>query len=268
MSKQLQSYEIHDILFSILAATVELCEAEKIEYFLIGGACLGIARHNHQLIPWDDDIDISIWAGDVQRFLQAMRKLPAPYCAEIKEQVSNPTVKIMDTSTRIVFDDSKLSGVHNLGGIFIDVVPMMHWRSLGWKKLDDLYALGLAMSNSTNSPTYWKRVVKKTLRLTGCLWLIRFIGQAVYEPLVSKINTTCRQRQLGYISGASGRKWIARCPRGVIFPVKKERLGSLWVNVPNNLNEYLRIRYGEAYMQTPDPSVLWKHFDRAFRVEQ
>ena len=41
--------DIHATLIEILQAVIALCEAEKIGYFLIGGGCLGIARHDNGL---------------------------------------------------------------------------------------------------------------------------------------------------------------------------------------------------------------------------
>jgi len=66
--------DIHTTLLEILQAVIALCEAEKIAYFLIGGGCLGIARHDHGFVPWDDDLDIAVWAGDMPRFLAAAQQ--------------------------------------------------------------------------------------------------------------------------------------------------------------------------------------------------
>ena len=70
--------DIHATLLEILQAVLALCEAEKIAYFLIGGGCLGIARHDHGFVPWNDDLNIAVWAGDMPRFLAAAQQLPAP----------------------------------------------------------------------------------------------------------------------------------------------------------------------------------------------
>ena len=63
--------DIQGSILEILQAVVTLCEGEKIAYFLIGKGCLGVARHDHGFVPWDDDLDIAVWAGDTPRFLSA-----------------------------------------------------------------------------------------------------------------------------------------------------------------------------------------------------
>ena len=119
----------HATLLEILQAVLALCEAEKIAYFLIGGGCLGIARHDHGFVPWDDDLDIAVWADDMPRFIAAAQQLPAPFLAVKKPQELNPTIKIMDNRTRIHGAHDAPAPPDQPNGLFFDVMPMMHWRS-------------------------------------------------------------------------------------------------------------------------------------------
>lgn len=133
----MEMQEIHKSLLNILACIINLCEKAQIEYCLIGGGCLGIVRHHNSFVPWDNDLDIAIWAKDMPRFLEVMASLPSPYQVFPKRQPFNPTVKVVDTSTKLQgnFDERD-----NLG-IFIDVIPMMLWQSKFWKRLDNLLSL-------------------------------------------------------------------------------------------------------------------------------
>ncbi len=62
-----QAYEIISYLHNLFIAN-------KIDYFLISGTLLGCMRHR-KLIPWDDDIDIMIFAKDLQKLKMLQKEL-------------------------------------------------------------------------------------------------------------------------------------------------------------------------------------------------
>lgn len=45
---------MHSELLSIMAKVNQVCEVNKLKYYLVGGSLLGAIRHNG-FIPWDDD---------------------------------------------------------------------------------------------------------------------------------------------------------------------------------------------------------------------
>lgn len=47
----------------------KVCRENDIQYFLAGGSLLGAIRH-HDVIPWDDDIDVGMLRGDYEKFLK------------------------------------------------------------------------------------------------------------------------------------------------------------------------------------------------------
>lgn len=59
--------DIQARILKIFKDVVYLCESEKLQYFAIGGTCLGAIRHKG-FIPWDDDMDIAMPIGDFKRF--------------------------------------------------------------------------------------------------------------------------------------------------------------------------------------------------------
>ncbi|MFH1212794.1 MAG: LicD family protein [Candidatus Neomarinimicrobiota bacterium] len=57
----------------VLKRTTQLLERNGIPYWLEGGTLLGIVREN-RLLPWDNDLDLSIRTEDLDRLLQILPK--------------------------------------------------------------------------------------------------------------------------------------------------------------------------------------------------
>ncbi len=52
---------------------VEICDKEKLIYYMLGGTMLGAVRHKGY-IPWDDDADFGMPRGDYERFCKIASK--------------------------------------------------------------------------------------------------------------------------------------------------------------------------------------------------
>jgi phosphorylcholine metabolism protein LicD len=62
------------IALKMLKDVTTLLEEHKISYWLEGGTLLGIVREN-RLLPWDNDMDISIKEENLDRLVDALSKL-------------------------------------------------------------------------------------------------------------------------------------------------------------------------------------------------
>jgi lipopolysaccharide cholinephosphotransferase len=71
--------ELHDRLFEVLCTVDDICKKENVRYFLDSGTAIGAVRE-HDIIPWDDDVDIKVLREDLPAFKAAMKKnLPEHY---------------------------------------------------------------------------------------------------------------------------------------------------------------------------------------------
>ncbi|MBR5709366.1 MAG: LicD family protein [Thermoguttaceae bacterium] len=71
--------KVHDVNYKVLRAFDEICKANDIPYFLDSGTLLGAVRH-HDFIPWDDDLDIAVFASDFPRLKAVLQEqLPPEY---------------------------------------------------------------------------------------------------------------------------------------------------------------------------------------------
>ena len=61
-------------MLTVLNAFAEICKDNDIQWWLCSGTLLGAARHGG-FIPWDDDIDVSMFPKDYRKLLKVMKSL-------------------------------------------------------------------------------------------------------------------------------------------------------------------------------------------------
>jgi lipopolysaccharide cholinephosphotransferase len=116
--------EIHNCELNILKAVTEVCEHNKIPYYLSAGTLLGAVRHQG-FIPWDDDIDIFVMNKDLKRLKRACKKELPPFYfwQDYKTDKGTPYImpKIRDTRTVM----SEANNTNTNQGIWIDIFPLI-----------------------------------------------------------------------------------------------------------------------------------------------
>lgn len=70
--------EIHKMLINGLTHFDDVCRKYNIKYSLHGGALLG-AERNQKLIPWDDDLDLTMEREEYNRLLDIIDEIDDPY---------------------------------------------------------------------------------------------------------------------------------------------------------------------------------------------
>ncbi len=111
---------------NMLELVDDICQRHGIRYFVDWGTLLGAVRHQG-FIPWDDDIDISMFRDDYERFKQvAMEEIREPYCFQnVYTQTGMIWAfsKIRDSRTSAIeFPDIPAEKMNQ--GIFLDIFPL------------------------------------------------------------------------------------------------------------------------------------------------
>lgn len=249
---------LQEIELENLKKVIEICEANHLRYFLIGGSLIGVLRHQG-FIPWDDDIDIGIPRPDYNRFIKIVKQYLPEYM-DSKTMTSDPNYKCY--FTRLINNRKKIYWEHGqytaVIGIWTDVFPIdglpsswlgrqLHVLNVYYHKV--LYKFTQIDYVTTNKkrPLY-ERVLIKFAMLTH-------IGKMLSaDRTLRALDDTLQKydydkaRYVWNFSGCYGRREIV--PKYQLSGERKGCFEGLQVNIPEGAEDYLTAIYGD-YMQLP-----------------
>lgn len=238
---EIESYgleEIHKVLLKALDEFDRICRENEIHYALHGGTMLG-AERNHKLIPWDDDVDVSMTRMDYQKFCEVISD------SKGSSYINTEVLWV----PRFVFKDEA-------GTVFIDIFIWDYISEKGWKKNLKLNLLR-AVQGMMKKDVDYKRfgtVQKLLLMVTGC------IGK-----LFSQKTKFCLYQLISEKWFLGKREYIHRSNdafKDIAYIFDKDymseytdiELENKQYMVNKRYHEFLIRSYGENYM-TPPPAA-------------
>ncbi len=116
--------ELKKIEIEMLQKLVEICDINKITYYLGDGSLLGAVRHRG-FIPWDDDMDIGMLRSDYKKFIEGCSR-------DLGDEFFLQTYQT-DNGYGDFFAKVRLNGTHFTeyvtsattchDGVFVDIFP-------------------------------------------------------------------------------------------------------------------------------------------------
>ena len=116
--------ELQKCQLEILKEFIRICKDNNLQYYLVGGTCLGAVRHKG-FIPWDDDIDVAMPRDDYDKFITLQDQMKKPYFIQTYKSDKNYIynfAKVRDSSTTFVENFFACSQMNH--GVWIDVFPL------------------------------------------------------------------------------------------------------------------------------------------------
>ena len=240
--------------YELLVEFDRICKKNNLEYFLDGGTLLGAVRHQG-FIPWDDDLDVSMFRDDYEKFKEIVKKdLDDRYFFQNYETDNNfgfmfGKLRIKNTKyTERVCKNTKAQD-----GIFIDIFPFDTTSAdekeseKDFKKVVILRMM-LLLKNKyiIETDTFIKKIEKVILKIMSL-----FVSKQYIIEKINKIASKYKDVETGYFTNYSTPYF------------NKSRLQKKWYNstkflkfetkdypCPSNYNDDLEYIFGD-YMTLP-----------------
>ena len=111
----------------VMREIADICEKNQLKYYLCGGTLLGAVRHGG-FIPWDDDLDITMYRKDLNRLIEIMQTQYADkffvQTFQTDRDYTRYIPKIRLNGTFQVEKGQENDHIHR--GIYVDIFPLDH----------------------------------------------------------------------------------------------------------------------------------------------
>ena len=236
----------------ILKEFIRVCEKHGFRFYIICGTCLGAVRHGG-FIPWDDDIDVCMYAEDFDRFIRCGADFGEQYflqTIETEPEFKTMIARIRLNGTTILEKDYLEADIHQ--GVFIDVYPLFGYPSdpvraqfRSWESL--LYRMLLLEEAPRNHG--------KAVKVIGSM-AYKLIPTPLRRHLVSSIHRKLRSDpdDTDYVALLYGMDvglfHTIRYKRSWFEDPTMVRFEDMTLPAPSDVDSYLKERYGD-YMKLP-----------------
>lgn len=247
----------------ILLDVDAFCRKHGIEYFLVFGTLLGAVRHGG-FIPWDDDVDIGMTRDHYNRFIDLMQREQDKYrilSIETSPDYPFTFARVSDQSTHL--DLRGVREVHGLG-IFVDVFPYDHAFPPEERAKGRLTCHRMKMRVRATVPSTAK------FQAHSLRSFYKYLRGLPFRLLHGRDFDRYRRDFQDYLmkyndqpcDAFMSQRPLFIFPREVLFPCREIEFEGHRFMAPADPREYLRIKFGDDYMQFPpvEQRVTRHHF--------
>ena len=250
-------------ILNIYKEIANICARNGLDYFAIGGTCLGTIRHQG-FIPWDDDRDLAIPIEQFDRFKECMKKeLPEHLylydCEDIREY-RYIFSKICNRNTAFI-EESERPYPHAYKGLFVDIMPISgvpdnhKYQSEFVDKVRTYYRLNYIFRYPWKAMDNWKQKTMWII-LHACFFhkpynyfSHKWMEMLMTQPFVSA-------KKVGYVWSTSIKRLIF--PKEWFSKHVELTFEDTIMRCPIGYDKYLTQQFGD-YMELPPENERLQH---------
>lgn len=237
----------------------KICKENNISYSIMYGSAIGVMR-DHDIVPWDDDIDIALMREDMYKVIDIIKKEYSDKY-EVLNFFENENFPIM--TTHIVLKTTKFVIPEFLNvdcpfGVYLDIFPLDYIsddEKIAHKQFKKAWIYNkLFILRSMGTPHINVKGFKGSIVKVACrvchfiLSLFHVSKKYLYNKYLEQAGKYEGSKRVGVL--ASSIMGSACYEYKDIFPVTEKKLGEVDVMIANNIDELLRSAYGD-YMKLP-----------------
>lgn len=257
--KRIDSNEIRKIQLDMLDTVAQICDDNKLVYWLCGGTLLGAIRHKG-FIPWDDDIDVLMPRDSYEKLKSFVGQRINDHYKIISYEDGKscyPFMKMVDTRTEV---DEKFHNSSFKTGVWIDIFvtdgcPAEAWKIwLRYKRVRFWRTmLQIKFAEPGQGSSKLAAAVKTLLIPFGKLFSYKFVCKRM-DKLSAKTAIDKSPFVAGIIWGYGPQE---KMPRSFLEQVDVEFEGKTY-KAPKEWDYYLSSLYGD-YMKLPPVEKQIRH---------
>lgn len=255
MEEEHYSYDLRRLQLmqlDILKELVRVCDKHDFHFYIMNGTCLGAIRHKG-FIPWDDDIDVGMYAEEFDKLIQCSDEFGEKYflqTIETDSEFKTMIARIRLNGTTIIEKDYMDADIHH--GVFIDIYPLFGYPANPVKaKIRSWESLLYRMLLSGDAPKNHGKAAKIIGTVT-CGILPKKVQKSIADSIHKKLRSEPENtRYVAFLYGMDVHLFSTiRYERSWFGQPSYVQFEDIVLPAPTDYDSYLKIRY-KNYMELP-----------------